>query len=83
MTGRQGILRLPIPTLLEALGLPPDTEVQDVRMRFDMAGEMELRIEHPALPVTGPCLPPVGVLMESVALPCGCVQRPRFSRWLP
>lgn len=51
---RLAILRVSGPLLVQALHLPPDTVVDDVRMSFGQPDAIELRVDQADLPLAAP-----------------------------
>ncbi len=49
MSKNVAILRIAAPLLLERLGLPMDTVLQDCKISFDLSGVVEFKIEHNSL----------------------------------
>lgn len=79
---RLAIVSVPAELLLSRLGLPEGARLDDVRMRFDANGMIDLRIEHADLdPVPhGFLIPKHTAVVTREELPCGC-ERDRFERW--
>lgn len=86
MGKRVAILPVSETLLVQALGLPPETKVDAVRMSFEHPGMIELRIEHDGLPemlFEGAAIPKVNAEMRSELVEEGPQYVPRFVRWIP
>ena len=79
---RAAILSVAVELLLQALKLPADTKIDEVRMSFAQPGVIELRIEHPDLrPVPeSRMLPRVSAQFET-SHEDGEAPVTRFVRW--
>jgi hypothetical protein len=79
----RGILRVTDALLLQVLGLPAGTKINNVRLSFERPGDIELSIEHPDLPEvpTGNILPVVTAELKAELID-GPANQVRFVRWL-
>lgn len=78
---RLGILCVSRQLLVQSIGLPPDTLVEDARVSFAKPDVIEFRIAHPGLPVVaeGEAIRRVDAYLESVEPEVK--PRTRFVRW--
>jgi len=78
-----GILRVSHKLLIQALGLPPDTDIDAVQIAIDIPGAIELRVEQSELPLSasGSVIPRITAELKREEVE-GQAYETRFVRWV-